>query len=119
MALFGTKTSKSVALEVVDEKIASTVKYDKPKILLIDVESSAFDTLSEAGFNVKAGTFGQPYKVQMSSGSQPLISEPRLPNYTEQEIVIVDLHYEVAEYPVGEKSRPDGDHNFLIPSSRY
>ena len=62
MALFGTKTSRAAASEVVDEKIISTVKYDKPKILLIDLESSAFETLAEAGFNVKEGTFGQPYK---------------------------------------------------------
>lgn len=109
MALFGTKTSRAVATEVVNEKIASNVKYDKPKILLIDVESSAFDTLVETGFNVKAGTFGQPYKVEMTSGFQPLISEPRLPNYAEQEIVIVDLRYEVADYPVGDKLRPDGE----------
>jgi len=109
VALFGTKTSRAAASEVVDEKIISTVKYDKPKILLIDLESSAFETLAEAGFNVKEGTFGQPYKVKMASGFQPLISEPRLPNYTEQEIVIVDLHYEVADNPVGEKSRPDGE----------
>ncbi|MCX8491250.1 MAG: hypothetical protein ORN54_09305, partial [Cyclobacteriaceae bacterium] len=78
------------------------------------------------GFNVKAGTFGKPYKVQMSSVFKPLISEPILPNYTEQEIVIVDLHYEVGEYPIGEKSRPDDeydcwgkcDHGFLDPRMR-
>ncbi|MDD2917502.1 hypothetical protein [Rhodoferax sp.] len=109
MALFGSKTSTAVASEVVNVKITSTVKYDKPKILLIDVESSALDTLAETGFNVKAGTFGQPYKVQMASGFQPLISDPLLPNHTEQEIVIVDLHYEVADQPVGKKKRPDGE----------
>lgn len=126
VALFGTKTSRVDALEVVNEQITSAVKYDKPKILLIDVELSAFEALAHAGFNVKAGTFGQPYKVTMSSGFQQLISESRLPNYAEQEIVIVDLHYEVAEYAVGEKSRPDGefdlwgkcDYGFLDPRLR-
>jgi hypothetical protein len=112
LALFDTKTSKAALAEVVNKKITPKVKYDKPKILLIDVESSAFDTLVETGFNVKAGTFGQPYKVEMSSGFQPLISKPLLPNYAEQEIVIVDLRYEVADHPNGEKSRPDGELDF-------
>lgn len=112
MALFGSKTSKIVESEVVNEKIISSVKYEKPKILLIDVESPAFNTLAKSGFNVKAGTFGQPYKVQMSSGFQPLISEPCLPNHAEQEIVIVDLSFEASDYPVGEKSRPDGELDF-------
>lgn len=112
MALFGTKTSISAVSEVVNKTITSAVKYDKPKILLIDVESSAFDTLVETGFNVKAGTFGQPYKVDMGSGFQPLISKPLLPNYAEQEIVVVDLQYEVADHPNGEKSRPEGELDF-------
>ena len=63
MALFGSKNSKIVESEIINETITSTVKYDKPKILLIDVESSALTTLIETGFNVKEGTFGQPYKV--------------------------------------------------------
>ena len=109
MALIGTKTSRAVASEVVNEEFTPTVKYDKPKVLLIDVESSAFDALAETGFNVKTGTFGQPYKVQKASEFQQLISESLLPNYTEQEIVIVDFHYEVANRPVGEKERPEGE----------
>ncbi len=125
VALFGTKTSRAVA-SVVDEEIISTVKYDKPKILLIDLNSSAFENLAEAGFNVKEGTFGQPYKVKKTSGFQPLISESRLPNFTEQEIVVVDLQYEIADNPVGEKSRPDGefdlwgkcDYGFIDPRVR-
>ncbi len=112
MAFFGTKTSKSVASEDVKETITSTIKYDKPKILLIDVESSAFDILIENGFNVKAGTFGQPYKVEKSSGHLPLISKPLLPNFAEQEIVIVDLDYKLANRPIGEKSRPDDELDF-------
>lgn len=109
MALFGSKNSKIVESEIINETITSTVKYDKPKILLIDVESSALTTLIETGFNVKEGTFGQPYKVERGSNYSPLISKPLLPNCAEQEIVIVDLHYKLANRPNGEKSRPDGE----------
>ncbi|MEH6459007.1 hypothetical protein [Chitinimonas sp. JJ19] len=112
VALFGTKASKSDALEVVNEDLTHAVKYDKPKILLIDVVPSAFEALVDAGLNVKAGTFGQPYEVEMSSDFKPLISESRLPNYAEQEIIIVDLHYEVATNPIGERSRPEGEPDY-------
>ena len=48
----------------------------------------------------------------MNSGFHSLISEPLLPNHTEQEIVIVDLYYEVANHPIGKKSRPDDESDF-------
>lgn len=126
MGLFNPKATTHAAPKVADEKEPVDVKYDKPKILLVDLESSAFEALAGIGFNVKEGSFGQPYKVPMSSQVQPLISKPRLPNYAEQEIVVVDLQYEVAKHPVGEKFRPDGeldlwgkcDKGFIDPRSR-
>lgn len=110
MGFFNPKTATQAAPEAAEKQRASDViKYEKPKILLVDLESSAFVTLAKVGFNVKEGTFGQPYKVQKTSRFQPLISAPRLPNYAEQEIIVVDLDYEAADKPNGERHSPDGE----------
>lgn len=112
MGLFDSKLSSSITSEGdVEKRAFDAIKFDKPKVLLIDVESSAFDALVKVGFNVKEGTFGQPYKVQKTAGFQQLISEPLLPNHTEQEIVIIDLHHSVVDHPIGETHRPEGEHD--------
>ena len=69
----------------------ATPKYQKPKILLIDLPDTVLDGVRSAGFNASAGTFGSPYKVARSDSYVPVIPEARLPNYTEQEIIIIDL----------------------------
>ena len=81
-------------------------KYDKPKVLLVDVGEGAFEALALCGFNVRAGSFGTPYKVARGAEYQPLIGESDIPNFSEQEIVVVDLQYELASSPDGEKHRP-------------
>ncbi|MGO8755168.1 MAG: hypothetical protein ACLQHK_08055, partial [Gallionellaceae bacterium] len=83
------------------------MKYPKPKILLIDLPKRASDVLLEMGFNVNTGSFGKPYKVQKSSSFLPLIGLGTLPNYTEQEIIVVDLKYgELAKEPTEVKHTP-------------
>lgn len=127
MRFFNPKAATHAAPEVAGKKNGrADIKYDKPKILFVDLESRAFETLADIGFNVKEGSFGQPYVVPMSSGFQSLISEPHLPNCAEQEIVVIDLKYELADLPVGEKQRPDGeldlwgkcDQGFIDPRMR-
>lgn len=108
MNFFKPKSTVHAVSKINDEEDSfSVIKYDKPKIILIDVESEAFDALAEIGFNVREGSFGQPYKVERKSNFQPLISTPILPNYAEQEIIVVDLCYEVADQFVGEKDKPN------------
>ncbi len=86
------------------------IKYPKPKTLLIDVDESAADILIKAGFNVSVGTFGTPYTVGKADGYQPVIGSAELPNYTEQEIIVLDLRTkDLARGPVGEKHRPNGE----------
>ena len=46
-------------------------KYDRPKILLIDVGEDARKRLENEGYNVAAGTFGRPYAY--SGASHPPI----------------------------------------------
>ena len=70
-----------------------TPKYQKPKILLTDLPDSVLDSVRYVGFNTSAGTFGSPYKVELSDGYQPVIYKQDLPNYTEQEILKVVFLY--------------------------
>ncbi|MEZ6049922.1 MAG: hypothetical protein R3C02_00810 [Planctomycetaceae bacterium] len=69
----------------------STVKWRKPKILLIDLPVNIESALKAEGYNVAAGTFGKPYKGEMDGTFTPLPVTGSLPNYTEQEIVFIDL----------------------------
>ena len=64
-------------------------------------------TLEAEGYNVAAGSFGKPYKVGKSSEYEPVIADYLLPNYPEQEVVIIDLvPGEPISRPLGEKSTP-------------
>lgn len=83
-------------------------KYPRPKILLIDLEEEAERVLAGAGYNVAVGSFGKPYKVEKSSGfQQVIIPKVKLPNYTEQEIIVIDLKpSEPTEQPYGETAKP-------------
>ncbi|MFZ2654096.1 MAG: hypothetical protein WAX69_04215 [Victivallales bacterium] len=69
----------------------SHLKYEHPKILLIDLDNNVQKTLESEGYNVSVGTFGRPYKVQKSSGYEPVVVKASLPNHTEQEIIVIDL----------------------------
>lgn len=63
----------------------------KPKILLINLPDKVSEGLKSKGFNVNVGTFGSPYKVEVSREITPVIERPNLPNISEQEIIIIDL----------------------------
>jgi hypothetical protein len=69
----------------------ATPKYRRPKILLVDTNGAVAEALEKEGYNVSSGTFGTPYKVEKSANYLPIQADPSLPNYTEQEVVIVDL----------------------------
>ncbi len=66
--------------------------YKHPKILLVDIKDDSNKILKSAGFNVESGTFGTPYKVEQTAGYVPVAMTAKLPNYEEQEIVIIDLY---------------------------
>jgi hypothetical protein len=86
------------------------IKYQKPKILLIDLPDELTNKLKSAGFNVSAGTFGSPYKVEISDKYQPVIPTPNLPNFSEQEILIIDLTPpQILDVPKGKKIRSEGE----------
>ncbi|MGO9110579.1 MAG: hypothetical protein ACLP9L_15255 [Thermoguttaceae bacterium] len=80
------------------------LRYKKPKILTVDLPISLAKRLRAAGYNVLPGTFGRPYKVKKGDGFVPVVVKASVPNYSEQEIVVIDLDPpDTAEAPEGEK----------------
>jgi hypothetical protein len=80
----------------------SVAVQPKPKVFLIDLEDSTTELLRGAGINASAGSFGAPYRVEISSKYEPARNSARLPGYTEQEIIFIDLAIEPADEPVGD-----------------
>lgn len=100
-------------------EIVAEAKYPKPKILLVDLPEGATAKLASAGFNVNAGTFGRPYRVPASDDFLPVIAQANLPNYTEQEVIILDLTPpEMADQPEGRKHTSEGAPDWYATASR-
>jgi hypothetical protein len=69
-------------------------KYEKPKILLLDLPEETLPLVQSAGFNAVSGSFGTPYDVSVKpdNGYFPVIPNDNLPeDYTEKEVIIIDL----------------------------
>jgi hypothetical protein len=79
-------------------EIQEMAKYQHPKILLIDLENSVNTSLKEKGYNISVASLGLPYLVPVSASLFPVYHRPSLSyDYKEQEIVIIDLHYQPKE----------------------
>jgi hypothetical protein len=97
-------------VEAKTELALPEVIHPKPKILMLDVPDDVYEAVALKGFNVRKGSFGKPYKVRKDGGFQPVIGKAELPNYTEQDVVVIDLN--VPSYdsgPQGDKHRPDSE----------
>jgi hypothetical protein len=105
-------------IEPKNKKEAPQQKYLKPKILLIDLPSECIDNVKSAGFNASSGTFGSPYKVMIEDKFTPVIGKASLPNYTEQEVIFIDLTPpRTLESPEGEKETSMGEEDFWAKCS--
>ena len=94
------------------------IKYQKPKILLIDLPNELTNKLKSVGFNVSAGTFGSPYKVKIRDDYQPVIHNFNLPNFSEQEIIIIDLTAPpILNFPEGKKLTSEGEEDWWAKCS--
>jgi hypothetical protein len=94
-------------------------KFKKPKILLIDLPEEVLKGIQSLGFNASAGTFGSPYRVAKSDDYCPLISKHNLPNYSEQDIIFIDLNPpKTLNKPVGEKLTSDGEPDWWAKCSQ-
>lgn len=74
-----------------DKNTPVSPKYQKPKTLTIDLPSECAAGIRGLGYQCDEGTFGTPYKVPPSDSWVPVIWKAQLPDFTEQEIVIIDL----------------------------
>lgn len=111
------KPARAAESEAKDTKPA--IAHPKPKILMLDLDDDACDGLTRKGFNVRKGSFGKPYTVAKGGGFQPVIGKANLPNYTEQEIVVVDLLAPKRDSgPQGEKHRPDSESDLWAKCDR-
>src|ERR1039458_960277 len=118
-AMFKKKPAPKVAVEHQTVAEPAAPKYQHPKILLIDTVPEIATALKKEGYNVSSGTFGTPYKVQKGSGYQPVVVKASLPNYTEQEIIVVDLVPDDPESgPPGEKMAPAGESDWWAKCSQ-
>jgi hypothetical protein len=92
------------------QHVKNTIKFEHPRILLVDLDLGACEALVKAGFNAVEGTFGKPYSVDKDAGYVPVIATPKLPDYTEQEIIIANIGaIEPANYPDGVKCTANSD----------
>lgn len=67
------------------------VRFPRPKILTVDLLDSSTEEIAGAGYRVRSGTFGKPYRVPLGDGYQPVLGTATLPEYAEQEIVVINL----------------------------
>jgi hypothetical protein len=97
---------------------AGSVRFSKPKILALDLPSSLVDQLQAAGYNAASGTFGRPYKVKQSDAFAPMIVKPYVPNYAEQEVLVIDLTAPAAaDGPESEKVTSLGELDWFAKAS--
>jgi hypothetical protein len=81
-----------------------TPKYHRPKILMIDMKDDSGSLLEAEGYNVVSGSFGVPYRVPKEDSCLPVIINGFLPpNFTEREIIVIDL------VPADPLSQPKGE----------
>ncbi len=64
--------------------------HARPRVFLIDMPSECAEELKSQGFNVKKGTFGQPYECERQ-GNIICTMNGRLGGLGESDIVLVDL----------------------------
>ena len=75
-----------------NRKQSGTVRYEKPKVLLVDLDDGCLAAVRDAGFNASSGTFGKPYENKPGDGYTRVPYSARLPNCEEQEIIFLDLN---------------------------
>lgn len=89
--LFGRGSDRDNRKLPADTESSTPPKYERPKILLIDVKDESEEALQDAGYSVRQGTFGQPYEVEMRSQYTKVITSEILPPLAESDVVVVDL----------------------------
>jgi hypothetical protein len=93
-------------------------RFSKPKILTVDLPRPVAERLRAAGYNVLPGTFGRPYRVKKDDIFVPVIVKASVPNYGEQEVIVIDLTPpETVEKPEGEKHASMGELDWFVKAN--
>lgn len=80
--------------------MSAAPKFPRPKVQLIDLSDEAVEKVTAAGYRVARGTLGHPFKMQSSDKYMRVEPNGRLPNFAEQEVVVVQLRArEAADEP--------------------
>ncbi|PZU91957.1 MAG: hypothetical protein DCE90_19120 [Pseudanabaena sp.] len=94
MLLWTCKIAKSL-IHVLNsnlDSINNMLKYQNPKILLVNMHEDARASLEGLGYNVFPASLGYPYIVKQENRFFPLVSKHEVPqNYKEQDIVVIDM----------------------------
>lgn len=82
--------NKDNRVNTLDERKSNVIcKYEKPKILTIDINKNEVEKLRCMGFNIDMGTFGYSYNC---NEYDEVNTNGKLPYITEKDIIIVDLN---------------------------
>ena len=65
-------------------------KYQRPKILLLDMEDECGNKLRAAGYNVEGGTLGCAYQTNRSDEAHPIPDAPGLRFLEEKEVIFIN-----------------------------
>jgi hypothetical protein len=108
--------SRSITAGIANEP--PQVKFEKPKILLIDLDPAVCEVLQRDGWNVTRGTFGKPYRVSNRLPFEPIVINAVLSDYAEQEIVAINLDSPKPDGGPPVPGLPDGEPQFFAKTTR-
>lgn len=66
-------------------------KREHPKVVMLDMAKDCVEVLEKKGYAVSTGSLGRPYKIEKTSSYVPFRLNHALPNYREQDILVVDF----------------------------
>jgi hypothetical protein len=111
------KKGRGDAPPAADNRVAIP-RFEHPKVLAIDLPSTAVQAVRDGGFNVSEGSFGTPMRGAKSANYFHVPINGILPNVTEAEVVIADLAgpevqegLDLGDEPIGRgiwQQMPDG-----------
>lgn len=81
-----------------DYEEGQAIKYDFPKIMLLDCDSDIEDVVKSRGYSVEGGSLGKPYSVKTSDSLGVFKRNWSFPKgHKEKDIVIIDTSYNLVD----------------------
>lgn len=99
------------------ENVTVGTTLSKPKVFLMGLDNSVGANLHEKGVNVRQGSLGKVYRVNLGPGAEQLRDSSSAVGYSEQEIVFLDLSYSVLPFATGEITNPESESGLWVKHS--